>query len=53
MNDDAIQEVLDYNELLDHLNNSEEDDIVEWKFKAITAHEGPLHQHHPNYNVSP
>ena len=38
---------------MDHINNSEEDDLVEWKFKAITAHEGTLVRSHPNYNGSP
>ena len=53
MNDDTIEEIFTYNELLDHINNSEEDDLIEWKFKAITAHEGPLPRSHPNYNGSP
>ena len=53
MNDDTIEETFTYNELLDHINNSEEDDLIEWKFKAITAHEGPLPRSHPNYNSSP
>ena len=53
MNDDTIEEIFTYNELLDHINNSEEDDLIEWKFKEITAHEGPLPRSHPNYNGSP
>ena len=51
--DDTIEEIFTYNELLDHVNNSEEDDFIEWKFKEIGAHEGPLPRTHPNYNGSP
>ena len=38
---------------MDHINNSEEDALVECKFKAITAHDGALVRSHPNYNGSP
>ena len=50
MNDDTIEEIFSYNEILDHLNLQEEETV--WKFKRITAHEGPLRQDHPNYNGS-
>ena len=50
--DDTVEDVFTYNEILDHLNMSEDDDMIEWKFKAITAHEGPLATSHPNYNGS-
>ena len=53
MNDDTIEKISTYNSLLDHVNNSEEDDLIEWKFKEIIAHEGLLARRHPNYNVSP
>ena len=53
MQDDTVEEIFSYNELLDHLNNSEEDDLVEWRFKTIAGHEGPLPQSHPNHNGSP
>ena len=53
MNDETIEEIFTYNESLDHINNSEEDDLIEWKFKEITAHEGPLPRTHPKYNGSP
>ena len=42
MQDDAVEELFTCNETLDHLNNFEEDDLVEWRFKSITGHEGPL-----------
>ena len=54
MQDDTIEEIFSYNELLDFLNKSEdEDDLIEWRFKSITGHEGPLPKSHPNYNGSP
>ena len=53
MNDDTIEEIFTYNELLDHISNSEEDALIEWKFKEITAYEGPLPRTNPNYNGSP
>ena len=34
----AVEDAFTYNEMLDHINNSEDDDLVEWKFKSITAH---------------
>ena len=51
MKDDTIEETFAYNELLDLVNNSEEDELVEWK--AILAHEGLLVRSHTNYNGSP
>ena len=33
MSDDTIEEIFIYNELSDHMNNLEEDDLVEWKIK--------------------
>ena len=53
MQDDTVEEVFTCNELLDHINNSEEEDLIEWTFREILAHEGPLPQSHPNYNGSP
>ena len=54
MQDDAVEEIFSCNELLDFLNKSaDEDDLIEWRFKAITGHEGPLPKNHPNYNGSP
>ena len=51
MKDDQIEEIFSYNEILDFLEQQEED-TIEWKFKRITAHEGPLQPNHPNYNGS-
>ena len=53
MSDDAIEETFTCNELLYHINNSEEDDIIEWEFRETKSHEGPLPRTHPNFNRSP
>ena len=53
MKDETIKEIFTCNELLDHINNSEEDDLVEWKFKPITVHEVSLVRSPPNCNGSP
>ena len=50
--EDAVEETFSCNELLTHLNDSEEHDVVEWKSYAIATYEGPLAQHHPNHNNS-
>ena len=51
MKDDQIEEIFSYDKILDFLEQQEED-TIEWKFKRITAHEGPLKPNHPNYNGS-
>ena len=53
MKDNTIEVIFACNELLDHINNSTEDDLIEWKYKKISARKGPLHQSHPNHNGSP
>ena len=53
INDDTIEEIVTYNKLLKNINNLQEDDLIEWKFKAIIDHEGLLPMTHPNYNSSP
>ena len=42
MKDETIEDVFTYNELLDYINNSEEDELIKLKFKAVAAHEVPL-----------
>ena len=52
MSNDTIEEIFTYNESLDHVTNSEEDDLIEWTFKVITSYEGSLPRTYPNYNGS-
>ena len=53
MNDYTIEEIFTRNEALDHINNSEEDDFIEWKFKETTCHEWTSSLTHPNCKGSP
>ena len=48
VNEDEFEDVLTYNEVLRHIKKDEESDIL-WKFKCITAHQGPLPKNHPDY----
>ena len=47
MNDYTIEEKFTHNKLLDPINNSQEDNHIECKFKEITAHEGQVPRTHP------
>ncbi len=43
--------MISYNEMLDHIQKDETEHGV-WKFKRITAHEGPLSSNDPSYKGS-
>ena len=45
---DTIEEIFTRIEMLDHLNNSDEEDLIELKFKSITSHKGPLPKSFPH-----
>ena len=49
MNDQ--EEIITYNEILEYMQDDEANPTV-WKFKKITAHEGPLIKTHPQYKGS-
>ena len=49
VNDDTYEEILSYNEILQHI---EKDAEIVWSFKRISAHEGPLQRTHPSYKGS-
>ena len=51
INNDAYEEILSYNEILHHLEKDENTDVI-WKFKGISAHQGPLAKNHPDYKGS-
>jgi len=51
INDDTMEEIMSYTDILAHIQCNEESTIV-WKFCHIVAHEGPLAQNHPNYKGS-
>ena len=47
-NDNQYQEILTYNNITKPIDKYYDDPDV-WTFKRITAHEGPLLQHHHTY----
>lgn len=50
INDDQYEELVSYNDIMSRIEA--DDDQVIWRFKEITAHEGPLTPDHPNYKGS-
>jgi hypothetical protein len=53
INDNESEEIITYNEILNHIENDETEETTIWKFKRITAHEGPLTRTHPSWKGSP
>jgi hypothetical protein len=51
INDDQYEEIMSYNDIISHIEKDDEDTTV-WKFRKITAHEGPLTRTHPHWNGS-
>lgn len=51
-NKDQREEIMSYSDIAHHLNRDLKDNQTVWKFKRLTAHEGPLTKEHPNYNGS-
>jgi Reverse transcriptase (RNA-dependent DNA polymerase) len=51
VNDDQYEEILSYQDILDHITKDAENPVY-WKFRLITAHEGPLTPSHRNYKGS-
>ena len=45
---DTVEGTFTYNEILDRINNSEDDDPIEWKFKSIVCHDRTLPRSYPN-----
>jgi hypothetical protein len=39
--------------IINHIIADETEETTTWKFKRITAHEGPLTRTHPSWNKSP
>ena len=55
VNDNMYEEILTYNEILEHITKNEEQDddqAIVWKFKRIAGHQGPLQKGDPKYNGS-
>ena len=47
INDNEYEDILSYHDILQYLDDDNKDDTY-WKFRRITAHEGPLPRTHPN-----
>jgi hypothetical protein len=50
VNDYQFEEILSYNDLINSLDENGEN--IVWKFRRITAHQGPLAQKDKDYNGS-
>ena len=51
INDDAYEDILSYQEIINYINNDNEDPVY-WMFKCIIAHERPLDKSSPSYQGS-
>jgi hypothetical protein len=51
INDEQYEDIMSYNDIIAHIEKDEEDTTV-WKFRRITAHEGPITRTHPNWSGS-
>ena len=51
LDDQEFEEIISYNEFLDHISKDETEEGL-WKFKSISAHQGPLTSNHPSYKGS-
>ena len=52
VNADEYEEIVVYNELLNHIEDDFEDKGNVWKFKSISLHQGPLTVNSPYYKGS-
>jgi hypothetical protein len=48
INDNKGEEIITYNQLLEHMSKDQENDIGK-KFQRITSHQGPLTGGYPDY----
>ena len=51
VNDEEYEDVIAYNELLEHISKDETEEGL-WRFKSISAHQGPLSASDPDYRGS-
>jgi hypothetical protein len=50
-NEDTIEEIITYNQLLDYLAKDDNNDII-WNFKLVASHQSPLIPKYHNYKGS-
>ena len=52
MNDDEYEEIMSYNDIVQHIEASSSDGEVMWQFKQIIGHEGPITNNYPSWKGS-
>ena len=52
INDDESEELIAYNDILNYIERDASEETTIWKFKRITAHEGPFPRKHPSWKGS-
>jgi hypothetical protein len=52
INDDQFEEIMAYNDIIQRIEQDDSEDTTVWKYKRITAHEGPLDRNNRNYKGS-
>jgi hypothetical protein len=52
INNDQAEDILTYSQVMDYIEKQEQETSTVWKFKRITAHQGPLAAGHPDYKGS-
>ena len=52
MNGEEFEDLVAYNEVLEHIELNEQNDSTLWKFKQIVSHQGPLDHKDPDYKGS-
>ena len=52
VNNDQYKQILAYDDIMNFIEKDDSSDPVVWKFKIITAHEGPIDKNHPSWRGS-
>ena len=47
-----FEDIMNFNEILDHIQNQNDKDQIDLHFKRVTSHEGPFYPNYPNFNGS-
>ncbi len=47
--EDEFEEILSYNEVMQHIEKDDDDGETFWKYKRISGHEGPLNKNHSSW----
>ena len=47
--EEEFEEILSYNEVMDHIEKDDTDGETFWKYKRISGHEGPLNKDHSSW----